>query len=73
LFDGIPPTLLSERRKRLVSDGLLERQGAGRRETHAFAPHGRRIEPELQALRDFGAGRMPDGWESGVPPEVLRG
>jgi len=69
---GIPPTLLSERLKRLVSDGLLERQGSGRQVTYSFTPHGRRIKPVLRALRDFGADLMPDGWESKVPPQVLR-
>ena len=72
-LDGIPPTLLSERLKRLVSDGLLERHGSGRQLTYAFTPRGREIKPVLRALRDFGADLMPSGWETKVPPQVLRG
>lgn len=72
-LDGIPPTLLSQRLKRLVSDGLLERHGSGRRSNYAFTSRGREIKPILRALRDFGADLMPHGWETKVPPQVVRG
>lgn len=72
-LDGIPPTLLSERLKRLVANGLLEQRGASRQLVYAFTPRGREIRPVLRALRDFGADLMPRGWESKVPPQVLRG
>jgi len=69
---GVPPTLLSDRLKRLVAHGLLERQGEGKRVTYAFTERGREIRPVLRALRDFGASLMPEGWEQKVPPQVFR-
>lgn len=72
-LEGIPPTLLSERLKRLVNHGLLERRGSGRQLTYGFTDRGREIRPVLRALRDFGADLMPTGWEKKVPPQVLRG
>lgn len=72
-LEGIPPTLLSGRLKRLVGDGLLERHGSGRHLTYGFTDRGREIRPVLRALRDFGADLMPTGWEKKVPPQVLRG
>ena len=71
-LEGIPPTLLSGRLKRLIADGLLERRGSGRNTTYAFTPRGREIRPVLKALREFGSELMPDGWRDRVPPQVLR-
>lgn len=72
-LEGIPPTLLSERLKRLVDQGLLERLGSGRQLMYGFTDRGREIRPVLRALRDFGADLMPVGWKKKVPPQVLRG
>ncbi|MGA1361966.1 MAG: winged helix-turn-helix transcriptional regulator [Ilumatobacteraceae bacterium] len=72
-LEGVPPTLLSSRLKRLVADGLLERCGSGRHVTYAFTERGREVRPILRAMRDFGASLMPRGWESKVPPQVFRG
>lgn len=71
-LEGIPPTLLSGRLKRLVADGLLERRGSGRNLTYAFTPRGRAIRPVLRALREFGSDLMPEGWREKVPPQALR-
>ena len=70
---GVPPTLLSNRLKRLVAHGLLERQGEGKKVTYRFTERGKEIRPVLRSLRDFGASLMPEGWEKKVPPQVLRG
>gem|GEM_PF-1845571 len=70
---GIPPTLLSNRLKALVAEGILERtehdEGGV---TYSFTDRGREIRPVLAALRDFGAPLMPAGWEKKVPPQVFR-
>jgi DNA-binding HxlR family transcriptional regulator len=69
---GIPPTLLGDRLKLLVSEGFLERTTTGGRSvTYAFTERGREIRPVLAALRDFGAPMMPTGWEKKVPPPVF--
>ena len=69
---GVSPTLLSERLKRLVSDGLLERRVDGKHVDYAFTDRGRQVRPILRALRDFGADLMPAGWEKKVPARVFR-
>ncbi len=70
---GIPPTLLSNRLKALVAEGILERteddEGGV---TYSFTDRGREIRPVLAALRDFGAPLMPAGWEKKVPTQVFR-
>lgn len=71
-LNGIPPTLLSDRLKTLVSHGLLERSTADD-VRYSFTDRGRDITPVLGALRDFGAPLMPTGWEKRVPPQVFRG
>lgn len=67
---GVPPTLLSERLKTLVAEGLLERSDDSG-VTYSFTPRGREIRPVLAALRDFGAPLMPPGWEKRVPRQVF--
>ena len=70
---GIPPTLLADRLKSLVAEGILERtSGEGRTVTYSFTARGREIRPVLAALRDFGAPLLPSGWEKKVPPQVFR-
>ena len=54
-LEGIPPTLLSARLRRLVGDGLLAREGSGRQVTYSFTERGAEIRPVLRAMRDFGA------------------
>lgn len=69
---GIPPTLLANRLKELVSEGILERvTGEGRSVSYSFTERGREIRPVLAALRDFGSPLMPAGWEKKVPPQVF--
>ena len=71
-LEGIPPTLLANRLKELVSEGILERvTGEGRLVSYSFTERGREIRPVLAALRDFGAPLMPAGWEKKVPPQVF--
>ena len=69
---GIPPTLLSNRLKSLVEEGILERSDDNNIVTYRFSDRGRDIRPVLAALRDFGAPLMPRGWEKKVPPQVFR-
>ena len=71
-LNGIPPTLLSDRLKTLVVQGLVERT-AVEEVRYSFTDRGREITPVLRALRDFGAPLMPTGWEKRVPPQVFRG
>ncbi|MFM2047350.1 MAG: hypothetical protein RL383_1427 [Actinomycetota bacterium] len=72
-LEGIPPTLLSARLRRLVGDGLLAREGSGRQVSYSFTERGAEVRPVLRAMRDFGAALMPRGWETKVPPQVFRG
>ena len=69
---GIPPTLLSNRLKSLVDEGILERSDDNNVVTYRFTDRGHEIRPVLAALRDFGAPLMPRGWEKKVPPQVFR-
>ena len=71
-LQGIPPTLLSNRLKSLVTEGILERSEDDNGVSYAFTERGREIRPVLVALRDFGAPLMPRGWEKKVPPQVFR-
>ncbi|MEY4081019.1 MAG: hypothetical protein RL430_1449 [Actinomycetota bacterium] len=71
-LQGIPPTLLSNRLKSLVAEGILERSEDDNGVSYAFTERGREIRPVLVALRDFGAPLMPRGWEKKVPPQVFR-
>jgi len=69
-LSGIPPTLLSDRLKTLVAEGLLQRSDDdGVR--YSFTARGRETRPVLAALRDFGAPLMPEGWERRVPRQVF--
>ena len=72
-LQGIPPTLLSNRLKSLVADGMLERSEDENGVSYGFTERGREIRPVLAALRDFGAPLMPRGWEKKVPRQVFRG
>ncbi len=61
---GVSPSLLNERLRRMIDDGLIERSDGPRRSKHvtyALTPFGAELEPVLLALVRWGGRWMLDG------------
>lgn len=65
--EGIPTNILTDRLRRLATEGLVKRQRAGssKRFEYRVTPKGEALRPAILALAAWGNTFVPDTW---VPP-----